>query len=72
MNSFWDKSEADRLKEFRNILIAARRKTVQSALENNEQNKQTDPTAGAQWGADLKAIQDQIDAIDRALTDEKS
>ena len=71
MASFWDRSEVQRLQDFREILVAHRRQLIQGVLENRDANKETNPAVGSNRGPELKAIQDQIAAVDQAIEDEK-
>lgn len=71
MADFWDKSEVQRLQDFRAILVAHRRQLIQGVFENRHANKETDPAAGSNRGPELKAMQDQIAAVDSAIEDEK-
>jgi hypothetical protein len=70
MTTFWDKTELQRLEDFRMILVARRRQIVQSVFDLREANKETDSAAGANSGPEFRTIQDQIDAVDRAIDDE--
>lgn len=64
-------SPLEDLQAFREILVAARRRVVRQVHELREDNRETEPSAGARWGADFKAIQDQIEAVDRAIKEEE-
>jgi hypothetical protein len=68
MAEYRNKPEVQRLEDFRMILVARRRQLIQTVFENRHAN--TDPTAGANWGPEFKAIQEQIDAVDHAIADE--
>jgi len=70
MTTFWNKTELERLQDFRVILVARRRQAVQSVFELREANKETDSAYGYKAGPEFRAIQDQIEAVDRAIEDE--
>lgn len=60
------------LKVFRDLLVTERRNIVRTALELREANDRGQPTALAKgWGADIRGLQDQIEAVDRAISDEE-
>lgn len=63
--------DAELVKEFRDILVAERRRIVRTVFELRNANHDESPTGGANWGQQFKVIQDQIDAVDRAIADEE-
>lgn len=52
------------LKELRALLVEARRKCVKLSIKN--------PRDIGQWGQDVFVLQDRIEAVDRAITDEEN
>lgn len=69
---FWEWSEIKRLEEFRQILVARRREIVEQVFSMKAKNKDGSPSLGSLSGPLLQAIQEQIEAVDRALVDEKT
>jgi hypothetical protein len=63
-------SDLKRLQEFRDILVAERRRIIKTVFDLRETNKDTSPTGGANRAPDVQKIQEQIDAVDRAIADE--
>lgn len=64
-------NELEALKAFRAILVEGRREIVRTAHDLREANRQGG-SYGKNWGADFQQIQEQIEAIDRAIKDEES
>ena len=64
-------SDLGRLQSFRDILVAERRRIVRTVFELRRANNDTTPTGGANRAPDVQKIQEQIDAVDRALADER-
>ncbi len=69
-------SPYEQLIAFKMILTERRRKIVTAALDhrtsNTMQNGEVDPGEGSVWGLEFLDVQLQIDAVDRALADEKA
>lgn len=65
-----DEAEVDYvgpLEQFRAVLVEERRRIVSTALELRAANGE----GGANWGADVQRLQEQIEAVDRAIKDEE-
>jgi hypothetical protein len=62
-----EQTSVDQLKAFRQILVEKRRKVVANALHLRAVNGD-----GGLWGAEVQKLQEQIDATDRAITDEEA
>jgi len=65
-----DEAEVDYvgpLEKFRAVLVEERRRIVSTALELREANGE-----GGLWGADVQRLQEQIEAVDRAIKDEEN
>jgi hypothetical protein len=64
-----------RLEAFREILVASRREGVRNVHHTRRAMEasgfQIEESDGAAYGAELKVLQDEIDAVDRAIEDEK-
>ncbi|WP_146056357.1 hypothetical protein [Methylobacterium sp. V23] len=54
------------LEDFRKVLVNERRVRVATALDLRDANG----GEGGLWGSDVKSLQEQIGAIDRAIEDE--
>ncbi len=69
-------SPLEKLAAFKMILVERRRQIVETAIDSRHsttpQGGEPDPGAGSAWGAEFLAVQQQIDAVDRAMADEKS
>lgn len=59
-------SPRQQLEELRTIHVEERRRLVSVAVDLRQTNKE-----GGLWGAQVAAIQSQIEAIDRAIADER-
>jgi hypothetical protein len=57
------------LQKLRAALVAKRRDDVRSSLETALANKEDRPSVS--WAADIARIQEHIEAVDRAIVDEK-
>ncbi len=68
---------ADDLKTMRTLLVEERRRIVRIAVEQAEANWEPSNPAGAinrdlaMWGPGVQHLQEWIDAVDRAIADEK-
>jgi hypothetical protein len=69
------RSHIDRLEEFRAILVAARRDGLRNVHHTRDamvaSGFQIAESEGAKYGAELKALQEEIEAVDRAIEDER-
>jgi hypothetical protein len=69
------RSHIERLEEFRTVLVAARRDGVRNVHHARDamvsSGFQIANSEGAKYGAELKAIQEEIEAVDRAIQDER-
>ncbi|RVD58013.1 hypothetical protein EN828_14260 [Mesorhizobium sp. M2D.F.Ca.ET.185.01.1.1] len=69
------RTHVERLEEFREILVATRREGVRNVHHTRDAMRasgfQIGDSDGSSYGAQLKALQEQIEAIDRAIEDEK-
>ena len=63
-----EESTVEQLEAFREVLVEERRRLVATALDLRRQNGDS---GGENWGPQVKAIQEQIEAVDRAIADEK-
>ncbi|MCQ8872486.1 hypothetical protein NP945_11705 [Mesorhizobium sp. LMG17149] len=54
------------LQEFRAIYVSERRNQIRTALDLRKSNGD-----GGMWGQQLKALQEIIEAVDRAIADEQ-
>jgi hypothetical protein len=61
-------SPVDALKAFRDILVDERRRIIREALVIQKENG----SGGASFAPNLSTIQEHIEAVDRAITDEES
>ena len=66
-----DTQEIDNLQSLRMALVIKRRSIALRASEEGKQYHDRNASAGASHGAELKRIQEEIDAVDRALADEE-
>ncbi|TIN98641.1 MAG: hypothetical protein E5Y06_01495 [Mesorhizobium sp.] len=68
-------NHVERLEEFREILIATRREGVRNVHHTRDAMRasgfQIGDSDGSSYGAELKALQEEIEAVDRAIEDEK-
>ena len=62
---------ADALRAFRDILVARRRELVETLFEAREERGEEDAAYGAHRGLDVQRVQEQIEAVDRAISDEE-
>jgi hypothetical protein len=69
---FWHWSEVKRLEEFRQILVERRREIVEQIFSMKAKSRDSSPSLGSRSGPLLQVIQEQIEAVDRALMDEKA
>jgi hypothetical protein len=69
------RSHVERLGEFREILVATRREGVRNVHHTRDAMRasgfQIGDSDGSSYGADLKVLQEEIEAVDRAIEDEK-
>ncbi|PBC09733.1 hypothetical protein [Mesorhizobium sp. WSM3859] len=69
------RTHVERLGEFREILVATRREGVRNVHHTRDAMRasgfQIGDSDGSSYGAQLKALQEQIEAVDRAIEDEK-
>lgn len=69
------RSHIERLEEFRGILVATRREGVRNVHHARDAMQasgfQISDSEGSKYGAELQALQEQIEAVDRAIEDEK-
>jgi hypothetical protein len=69
------RDHVERLEEFREILVATRREGVRNVHHTRDAMRasgfQIGDSDGAIYGAELKALQEEIEAVDRAIEDEK-
>ena len=69
------RSHVERLEEFREILVATRREGIRNVLHTRDAMQasgfQIQGSDGSSYGAELKAIQEEIETVDRAIQDEK-
>ncbi|TGP24103.1 MULTISPECIES: hypothetical protein [unclassified Mesorhizobium] len=69
------RTHVERLAEFREILVATRREGVRNVHHTRDAMRasgfQIGDSDGSSYGAQLKALQEQIEAVDRAIEDEK-
>ena len=64
------KEDLNLMREYRSALVGERRRLTRSAFELWQANNRTDATAGISWAADIRKIQEEIEAVDRAIQDE--
>lgn len=55
------------MRAFREVLVEARRSVVKNALSIHRANGD----GGENWGPALRKVQEEIDAVDRAIADEQ-
>ena len=69
------RNHVERLEAFREILVAARREGVRNVLQTRDAMRasgfQIKDSDGSNYGAELKVLQEEIEAVDRAIEDEK-
>ena len=69
------RSHIERLGEFREILVATRREGVRNVHHTRDAMRvsgfQIGDSDGSSYGAELKVLQEEIEAVDRAIEDEK-
>ncbi|MBB6412549.1 hypothetical protein [Mesorhizobium sangaii] len=69
------RNHVERLEEFREILVATRREGVRNVHHTRDAMQasgfQIGDSDGSSYGADLMALQAEIEAVDRAIEDEK-
>lgn len=69
------RNHVERLEEFREILVATRREGVRNVHHTRDAMRasgfQIGDSDGSSYGAKLKELQEEIEAVDRALEDEK-
>ncbi|MBZ9774556.1 hypothetical protein [Mesorhizobium sp. CO1-1-8] len=69
------RSHVERLEEFREILVATRREGVRNVHHTRDAMRasgfQIGDSDGSSYGAELKVLQEEIEAVDRAIEDEK-
>ena len=69
------RSHIERLGEFREILVATRREGVRNVHHTRDAMRasgfQIGDSDGSSYGAELKLLQEEIEAVDRAIEDEK-
>ncbi|MCF6101200.1 hypothetical protein [Mesorhizobium muleiense] len=69
------RNHVERLEEFREILVATRREGVRNVHHTRDAMRasgfQIGDGDGSSYGAKLKELQEEIEAVDRALEDEK-
>jgi hypothetical protein len=63
-----ENSHIDDLQNLRDAHVAERRRLIRQAIETAEVNKSP---VGVNWGRDVMHLQEQIEAIDRAIEDER-
>jgi hypothetical protein len=69
------RSHVERLGEFREILVATRREGVRNVHHTRDAMRasgfQIGDSDGSSYGAELMVLQEEIEAVDRAIEDEK-
>jgi len=69
------RTNVERLEEFREILVATRREGVRNVHHTRDAMRasgfQIGDSDGSAYGAQLQLLQEQIEAVDRAIEDEK-
>ena len=69
------RDHVQRLEEFREILVATRREGVRNVHHTRDAMRasgfQIGDSDGSSYGAELKVLQEEIEAVDRAIEDEK-
>ncbi|MFK0691694.1 hypothetical protein ACFX5Q_26330 [Mesorhizobium sp. IMUNJ 23033] len=69
------RNHVERLGEFREILVATRREGIRNVHHTRDAMRasgfQIGDSDGSSYGAELKALQEEIEAVDRAIEDEK-
>lgn len=69
------RNHIERLEEFREILVATRREGIRNVHHTRDAMRasgfQIEDSDGSSYGAELKVLQEEIEAVDRAIEDEK-
>lgn len=69
------RNHIERLEAFREVLVATRREGIRNVLQTRDAMRasgfQIGDGEGSSFGAELKGLQEQIEAVDRAVEDEK-
>ena len=69
------RDHVQRLEEFREILVATRREGVRNVHHTRDAMRASGfhigDSDGSSYGAELKVLQEEIEAVDRAIEDEK-
>lgn len=69
------RNHIERLEEFREILVATRREGIRNVLHTRDAMQasgfQIQDSDGSSYGAELKGLQEEIEAVDRAIEEEK-
>lgn len=69
------RNHVERLREFREILVATRREGVRNVHHTRDAMRasgfQIGDSDGSSYGVGLKVLQEEIEAVDRAIEDEK-
>lgn len=69
------RNHIERLEEFRGILVATRREGIRNVLHTRDAMQasgfQIQESDGSSYGAQLKVLQEEIEAVDRAIDEEK-
>jgi hypothetical protein len=69
------RNHIERLEEFREILVATRREGIRNVLHTRDAMQasgfQIQGSDGSSYGAQLKVLQEEIEAVDRAIDEEK-
>lgn len=69
------RNHIERLEAFREILVATRREGVRNVLHTRDAMQasgfQIGDSDGSSFGAELKGLQEQLEAVDRAIEDER-
>ena len=69
------RNHIERLEAFREILVATRREGIRNVLHTRDAMQasgfQIQGSDGSSYGAQLKVLQEQIEAVDRAIDEEK-
>jgi hypothetical protein len=79
MTTGWEnvmpRSHIERLEAFREILVATRREGTRNVHHTRDAMRasgfQIGDSDGSSYGVELKVLQDEIEAVDRAIEDEK-
>ena len=62
-------TDLEELKEFRRILVIRRQQCARNAVDSHVSNREVtgDDAAGSNYGPEFQRIQEQIEAVDRAI-----